>query len=396
MEAASHGVDEIKMTTKLAIQSNLLLSALEKLPLCEGSSGQQFERLMSAFEAVLLHPREVVTRAGMPNDYLYVVQAGLVNVTGPGKSERVVRPGQTFGEDTLDLGGVADFTAVSTGNVQVWRLHRRAFKLLQANYGARLRNAVEAVMEQNRAAGTGMAQIAREALAMHRDREALYKTLLSDEFADVPAALRNLKEIGTLGKGAMGEVVLAVHMPTKRSYAVKRQASGGTSGADGVPRRRMIDREIACMREAASPFLMRFYGEHEFAPTPSYVDPKFAAQGSGAAEPMSHMILEFMGGGSLEELQGARGVGSGMDPASVRFYFACALAGLDAMHAAAWMHRDLATKNVVIGNQGYAKLIDVGLAKRVSHTEHTYTTCGTPIYIAPEIIQKVCDRPVRF
>ena len=39
------------------------------------------------------------------------------------------------------------------------------------------------------------------------------------------------------------------------------------------------------------------------------------------------------------------------------------------------MHRDISAKNVVIGGNGYAKLIDCGLSKRLSHTQRTNTTC---------------------
>ena len=40
----------------------------------------------------------------------------------------------------------------------------------------------------------------------------------------------------------------------------------------------------------------------------------------------------------------------------------------------------------MIANSGYAKLIDCGMAKRVRDAEHTYTTCGTPLYLAPEVM----------
>ena len=51
------------------------------------------------------------------------------------------------------------------------------------------------------------------------------------------------------------------------------------------------------------------------------------------------------------------------------------------------MHRDLSSKNVMVDNHGYGKLIDVGLAKKVKENEHTYTIAGTPIYYAPELIK---------
>lgn len=47
--------------------------------------------------------------------------------------------------------------------------------------------------------------------------------------------------------------------------------------------------------------------------------------------------------------------------------------------------------NVVLDHHGYPKLIDFGLSKQLdtSSNEHTYTMCGTPEYLAPEVIMGV-------
>jgi protein kinase A len=48
------------------------------------------------------------------------------------------------------------------------------------------------------------------------------------------------------------------------------------------------------------------------------------------------------------------------------------------------VYRDLKPENIMIADDGYLKLIDFGFAKVVD--KRTYTICGTPEYIAPEIL----------
>ena len=47
----------------------------------------------------------------------------------------------------------------------------------------------------------------------------------------------------------------------------------------------------------------------------------------------------------------------------------------------------LQPENLIICKSGYLKLIDMGFAKRVAPGDKTYTLCGTPYYLAPEMIK---------
>lgn len=78
------------------------------------------------------------------------------------------------------------------------------------------------------------------------------------------------------------------------------------------------------------------------------------------------------------------------------FYGAGVILGLDFIHSKNIVYRDLKPENIMIAPNGYPKIIDFGLAKKVPYikTENgvervytkCYTLCGTPEYVAPELI----------
>ena len=67
-----------------------------------------------------------------------------------------------------------------------------------------------------------------------------------------------------------------------------------------------------------------------------------------------------------------------------RFYASCITSAIDHLHTRKIVYRDLKPENVMIGADGYVKIIDFGFAKRLH--QRTYTLCGTPEYLAPEMI----------
>ncbi|KAL7529353.1 hypothetical protein ACHAXR_002917 [Thalassiosira sp. AJA248-18] len=67
------------------------------------------------------------------------------------------------------------------------------------------------------------------------------------------------------------------------------------------------------------------------------------------------------------------------------FYSASVLAAFAHMHERKVAYRDLKPENLVLDNAGYVKIVDFGLAKVIKGGQ-TYTFCGTPDYLAPEVI----------
>lgn len=69
-----------------------------------------------------------------------------------------------------------------------------------------------------------------------------------------------------------------------------------------------------------------------------------------------------------------------------RFYTAQIILALEYLHFKDMVYRDLKPENVLLQESGYLKLADFGFVKKMYKWERTYTLCGTPEYMAPEII----------
>lgn len=71
-----------------------------------------------------------------------------------------------------------------------------------------------------------------------------------------------------------------------------------------------------------------------------------------------------------------------------KFYSLIVALALGHLHSKQIIYRDLKPENILMDEDGYICLTDFGLAKILEANEQAYSFCGTPEYLAPEIIEE--------
>jgi len=172
----------------------------------------------------------------------------------------------------------------------------------------------------------------------------------------------NLEIMGTLGSGAFGLVQLVVDKNTGNSYALK---SIHKAMIMEYGHQEHVFSEKNIMLSLDCEFIIRLietYTDHSHL----------------------YFLMELALGGELFSLLRARTV---FDDRTARFYSATVVCIFEYMHSKDIIYRDLKPENILLDKMGYLKLTDFGFAKET--TERTYTLCGTPDYLAPEVVSGV-------
>lgn len=94
-----------------------------------------------------------------------------------------------------------------------------------------------------------------------------------------------------------------------------------------------------------------------------------------------YIALDYINGGELFTYMKTEDT---FDSPTARFYAAQVVLMFEYLHSKDIIYRDLKPENLLLAPNGYLRLVDFGFAKHCKG--HTYTLCGTPEYLAPEIL----------
>ncbi|XP_072971252.1 CBL-interacting protein kinase 8-like isoform X1 [Typha angustifolia] len=170
-------------------------------------------------------------------------------------------------------------------------------------------------------------------------------------------------EVGrTIGEGTFAKVKFAQNTETGESVAMK------VLDRATIVKHKMVDqikREISIMKLVRHPNVVRL---HEVL----------------ASRTKIYIILEFITGGELFDKIVRKGK---LSEADSRRYFQQLIDGVDFCHSKGVYHRDLKPENLLLDSQGNLKISDFGLSALPDQgVSLLRTTCGTPNYVAPEVL----------
>ena len=172
-----------------------------------------------------------------------------------------------------------------------------------------------------------------------------------------------------IGSGSFGRVYLASHKKTKVNYALKVIDKRNKTNMDGRP---YFRREIEIMYKIRHPNCVRLFGNFE-------------------DENYCYFIMEYVPGGNLYNLM-SMNRNTGLNIYLVAGILRKLVSAIYYLHnmCPPIIHRDIKPENVLLTKDSDIKLTDFGWSNYINFVgEQRNTFCGTPIYLAPEMIQNI-------
>ena len=323
---------------------------LKKVEIFKSLYERQLASAAEALECEYHSAGETIILQGEKGKHFYLIEEGTVRYEkreGDGNADIVGKdgPGGYFGERALiDDTDTRSASVIAETNVSIWSMDRSMFCQLVEGHRGKL-------------------------LAMRKKSLVREASKVGQKFKK-NINLSDLIILRTLGEGAFGRVRLVKHKKTNALYALKYLAKQNVIDNGSQEH---VQNEMTIMMMIDSTFVLKLYNTMQ--------DKRYL-----------YFLVELVRGGELFTL--LRGKGSLPDK-DARFYAAGIVEAFKHMHALCITYRDLKPENLLITRDGYIKLIDFGLAKVVA--QRTYTLCGTPEYLAPEVIVNMGhDRAVDY
>ena len=338
-------------------KASMYESFLEKVTLLAPLSKDQRNRMVDALEECSVAPNETIINEGDEGTHFYIIVEGEVSITKRGSDGELARrkTGDYFGELSLRTGAPTIASVTAATACKVVRMDRGAFQ--------RLLGPLDSLLAMRKYT-TGGVELAAGEVAQGEDaaKGAAGGLPSEHEFekAERKLTLADMEVTkGTLGEGAFGKVRRCRLRDSGKVFALKQMVKSEIVSMGQVEH---IMQETQVLSKIAHPFVTNKFAGFD---TPSNLI----------------LLMEFCPGGDLfDQLYKHKS----FSLPDTRIYTSQILLPLEYLHDMSIVHRDLKLENVLVSQDGALKLTDFGFAKHIKY--RSWTLCGTPEYLAPEII----------
>ena len=301
------------------------VSKLKKIPIFSTLKETQYFEIAKNISIKVFKDSEIISREGEIANNFYIIKTGKVKMLQKGIFIRELDIGGCFGEIPNLTGEIRLFTVISVGNTECYVLTKDDFALFDYHLSTQIKN--------------------------------------FSSLNDVNIDLNDLYYVKTLGNGRFGKVYL-VHNQ-KHFYAIKYANIDTICSSKNLVKYYLNEKKI--MLQIDHPFIVRLV---KTLKTRNFV----------------FFVLEYIDGIPLKTYLEKRKKNKLKNQNEAEFYGGILLCGINYLHNKKILHRDIKPDNCMIDKTGYLKLIDFGIAKDLKNKEMTNTICGTPHYLAPEVI----------
>lgn len=298
---------------------------LKRVPIFSSLNETQFLELSKIIAKESYKDLEVISREGEIANKFFIIKSGKVKMYQKKKYIRELEQGGCFGEIPNVTGEIRLFTVVSVGNTECYVLSKEDF--------------------------------------MDLDQGLIGQIKRLSYLNDVNITLSDLFFVKILGNGRFGKVFL-VHN-THHFYAIK-----------------FAKIKNICMNKN---LMQYYYNEKKIM---LQIDHPFILKLVKTLKNSEYLffLLEYIDGITLKTYIEKRKKSSAKNPFETAFFGGILLIVINYLHNKRILHRDIKPENCMIDKNGYLKVIDFGVAKELKEKDTTSTICGTPHYLAPEVI----------
>ena len=197
----------------------------------------------------------------------------------------------------------------------------------------------------------------------------------SENFYDILSIPSNPEDLFTLiypiGHGAFGSVYKAVHNSTKKTYAIKiidYSKDNNKENNNIINFNYMsVQQETSIMKLVSdSKYIVKYYGSY------------FSRKSNTL-----WLILEYCSSGSANDLMFS--MNRTFSEVELATIMEMVLQGLALMHKKNLIHRDIKGANILLSEDGYAKLGDFGVGAQLSTEKYRMSKKGSPYWMSPQI-----------